>query len=141
MNQFEKHLPTITNIVWWAEEQIKQKTGFEIKLRYTDPLQEDKIDKVIRTFCDAWEVQPEYIIKKGGNCEKFMMKKILCMFLRIKYPKFSLKELGRRLGYGEDHTNVIHHTRSGYNMMKTQDEKFMPYYLKVKHFFENEIQA
>lgn len=73
--------------------------------------------------------------RKCRKRELVIMKKIMMMAAKFKYPKASYRVIGSFF-YKMDHTSVMHNETTGYELLSIQDSIFCTYYEPVKHFFD-----
>lgn len=124
---------SVQNAITKAQHELAQAIGFDVTIEvYPKEEGQMDVDDIIRVFCAVWGVLPEKVIRKNRKADYVAMRQIIAM--RLKMMKFSLKEIGRRLGT-RDHTTIIYSLQSAKDRLGTEDELFMYYFNPVKHFF------
>lgn len=134
------HFPLIYEEISKAQNIIKQKTGLDVKLlvRRNDTKIEEILIHEFKPFFKIWGVDLALVNTKSREFPLPEYRYILWLYCRLKYPKFSLRKIGSFLGFA-DHTTVIHGINTAYNLLETQDEKFLSIYNPVKHLLHHEL--
>lgn len=125
---------SVQNAIYKAQQEISQAIGFAVTIEVYPKEEGEGIspDDVIQTFCAIWGILPEKLKRKNRKADYVTMRQIVSM--RLKMMKFSLTDIGRRLG-ARDHTTIIYALQSAKNRLETEDGLFMYYFNPVKHLF------
>lgn len=127
---------TIHDEIKKAQDSIYERTGVQCLLmpRIYVGTVEDKIKELYLQMCKDWGVTLEYVSDKSREGEIPTYKKLLWMAAKIQYPKASYVILGFHTNI-EDHTTVMKGIKSGYDLLETQDSRFLKLYEPVKQYF------
>ena len=143
MNAFtKKELSIVSHAITRAQAEIQQKAGIEVILipRYSDKVVENNLRQLFEEICDCWNVQLSWVCEKSRANDRPVMRKILWMAGKKKFPQVPYCLLANLTGT-IDHAGVIKGIRIGYDWLNIQDEKFLKYYTPVKRFFDEYKEA
>lgn len=127
----------VSNAITRAQAEIQKQIGIEVILvpRYSDKVVESNLRQLFEEICDCWNVQLSWVIDKSRANDRPIMRKILWMAGKKKFPHVPYCLLAGLTGT-IDHAGVIKGIKTGYNWLKVQDEKFLNYYTPVKRYFD-----
>lgn len=127
---------TINDIISNAEEEIKNKTGAEVKLvcRFINSLVTEDLKEMFEEMCLYWGVELSFVQDPSRKNDRPIMRKILWMAAKRRHPDCLFNVLCS-LTNVKDHAGVIKGMQQGYNWLGIKDEKFMKYYNPVKEYF------
>jgi hypothetical protein len=133
----KKELSIVSYAITRAQFEIQQQVGIDVVLvpRYPNKLVEDDLKRLFEAMCECWNVQLSWVSDKSRANDRPIMRKLLWMAGKKRFPHISYCLLAKRTG-AIDHAGVIKGIRSGYNWLDAQDEKFLKYYEPVKSYFE-----
>jgi hypothetical protein len=138
MNVFnKKELSIVSYVITRAQAEIQQQAGIEVILipRYSNKIVENNLRQFFEEICDCWHVRLSWVSERNRTNDRPIMKKILWMAGKKKFPQVPYCLLAGLTGT-IDHAGVIKGIKTGYNWLKVQDEKFLKYYTPVKSYFE-----
>lgn len=132
----KRHMHIIHEEIKKAQDNIYTQTGVQLMLspRIYVGTVEDKIRVLYEQMCHQWGVTLEQVSEKSREGNIPYYKKILWMAAKFKYPNASLIIIGHHTNI-KDHGTVLVGIRSGYNLLETQDSRFLKLYEPVKEFF------
>jgi len=132
-HKFFKHMPTIIEIVRQAQEQIVKETGLKIKLTpfVISSSDDESVVALLEELHNRWGLQSNQLANEGYERPYPYMRKIFWMIARSRCSKYNLKKLGTMVGV-DNHTSVVKGIKSGYDLLRVQDEIFLSVYDPVK---------
>ena len=136
INQFNKALPHIQQVLAEAQKTIKERTGFDVVLlpKLKTVNDEELAEQLLLSMCEKWGVDRIAFVNSGRDYPWPEMRKVFWMSVSIHYPRVSLKYKAYMVGV-DNHATVINGIKRGFEMLAMQDKKFMAVYEPVKEFF------
>lgn len=133
----KKELSIVSFAITRAQFEIQQQAGIDVVLvpRYSNRMAEGDLKRLFEAMCDCWNVQLSWVSDKSRANDRPIMRKLLWMVGKKRFPRISYCLLAKLTG-ATDHAGVIKGIRSGYNWLDAKDEKFLKYYEPVKGYFE-----
>ena len=132
----KKHMHTIHEEIKKAQDSIYERTGVKCLLmpRIYIGTFEGKIKVLFQQMCHEWGVSLDFVKDKSREGDIPSYKKLLWMAAKNKYPKASLMVIAS-LTNVDNHTTVMKGINTGYDLLGTQDSRFLKLYEPVKQFF------
>jgi hypothetical protein len=132
-------IPQVKNILWWASEQIKDVVGKEVEVKVFSKVQkrencDEEISSLIHSFCVAWSVTEDYVLQKTKKVEPVVMRQILAMKIREKFPVATGISMAVALGFKNNYS-FNYSVRQAKDLLEVQDDAFMKLYNQVQHLF------
>ena len=133
----KKELSIVSFAITRAQSEIQEQAGIDVVLipRYSNKMVEEDLKRLFESMCECWNVQLAWVSDKSRANDRPIMRKLLWMAGKKRFPHISYCLLANLAG-ASDHAGVIKGIRSGYNWLDAQDEKFLKYYEPVKSYFE-----
>lgn len=133
MELFLKNRPIIDSILKQAEDKIIYMTGLtcHVKATLEENKNSDYITVIINRCCQAWNVEPSFIAERSRAKNRPLMRQVICLIVKMKFPNTKLWAIGEKLG-NIDHTSVIHCVEKAKDHLTTKDDLFMKYYQPVE---------
>ena len=131
-----KELSIVEHAITHAQSEIQKQAGIEVTLipRYSNKMIEKDLRELFEELCACWDVQLAWVSDKSRANDRPVMRKILWMAGKKKFPHVPYCLLAGLTGT-IDHAGVIKGIKSGYDWLNVQDEKFLKYYNRVKSYF------
>ena len=95
---------------------------------------EKDLKELFEEICACWGVKLAWVTDKSRANDRPVMRKILWMAGKRKFPHVPYVLLATLTGT-IDHAGVIKGIKSGYDWLNVRDEKFLRYYNRVKSYF------
>jgi hypothetical protein len=140
MNFNEQDMSFIKNKITQAQVEITETTGLVVTLvpRLSDSHVKEGLNTLFIMMCECWGVGLAWVSDKSRANDRPMLRKLLWMAGREKYPVAPYSTLAMLTG-ATNHVTALRGIQIGNNWLKVRDEKFMRYYKQVKHFFDEPV--
>jgi hypothetical protein len=140
MNFNEKDMTLIKKKIAQAQAEINECTGLDVKLfpRITSGNVEVSLKQMFENMCSCWGVDLVWVSNRSRANDLPIMRKLLWMAGREKFPVASYTTLGFQT-CTRNHVTVLRGIQEGKNWLTVRDEKFMKYYKQVKHYFDEPV--
>lgn len=134
-----KDMDIIIGMVKNAEANIAEKTGIKIVLTAHFPDQDymQELETMFDSMCQCWGVDLLWVSKRDRGERRPIMRKLLWMAGKKRYPNVSNAGLARLTGI-RHHATVIRGIKDCGNWLATGDAKTLSYYEPVKQFFNEQ---
>lgn len=138
----KKETTIVNGIINRAQNEILNQAGIDVILmpRYSSKLVAEDLKKTFESMCNSWGVSLSWVSNKSRADDRPIMRKLLWMVGKSKYPSVPYYYLASLTGT-TNHAGVIKGIRNGYNWLEIQDEKFLKYYELVRVYFEEQLVA
>lgn len=125
----------ITSILIDARRKIKAQTGKDVLLQVTEMASLETMESMCEIVCSHWGVTLGWLRRPRRDNGRPIMKKIIWMVLKSKFPKEPVINLAIIVGH-QNHAGVHHGLKKAKGWIETKDELFIKYYEPVKHLID-----